>query len=181
MSKAQENVEIIDLEDFSKEGKTVPKGKRYRFKVDNEKFVTNSESLSAEEILKIAGVNKEEFYLQKKVKEKGLEVLCFNEKVDFTEPGVESFKTLRVNNDVILIILTTQGKWKVIVSKATTVQGLIQQVVQHFGFSTNGQYELRLKVDPNRALDPNATIGSIGADNCDILIFTDLGMAAWGC
>ena len=179
MKNEQEDIEIIDLEEFAAQNMPIPKGKNYRFKVDNEVVVTKNQSMTAEEILKVAGKDQKQLYLLKKLKEKSFEILCFKEEVDFVnELGIEKFMTEPINNRVIVIILTTQGKWKVVEPKITTIGALIQQIIQHFGFAPNGHYELRLKSDPNRALDAALTLEKVGVEDCGILIFTDLGMAA---
>ncbi len=87
--------EIIDLEEFAKLGKTPPKGKKYRFRVDNEKYVTEKEVLTGKEILELAGKFPiERFQLNQKIKGGSVKKIGYNEKVDLTEKGVERFMTV---------------------------------------------------------------------------------------
>src|SRR3546814_8051774 len=48
--------EIIDLEDYAKRGERPPKAKGYRFKVNDEAFVTTRPVLKGRDILEIAGL-----------------------------------------------------------------------------------------------------------------------------
>lgn len=82
-------------------------------------------------------------------------------------------------NDSILsiVIKTTQGKWAIDFPKTAKVQDVINAVIQHFGFSTNGKYELRLEREPNTPMQPERPLVSYGVKDGDVLIFTDLGIA----
>lgn len=87
--------EIIDLEAFTKEGKPVPKGKKYRIKIDRELYVVEKECMTGRELLELAGKRPpEKFQLNMKLKGGKVEVIGLNEKVCFTKPGVEKFMTL---------------------------------------------------------------------------------------
>lgn len=87
--------EIIDLELYAKEGKTPPKGKKYRIRVDNQKYDTNKEELTGREILTLAGkVPVEKFQLNQKFKGGVVKKIGYDEKVDLTAKGVERFMTV---------------------------------------------------------------------------------------
>lgn len=83
------------------------------------------------------------------------------------------------DKDLTINIKTTRGKWETTFSKTTKIQEVIQAVIQHFGFATNGNYELRLESDPDNALKPERPLVSYGIKDGDNLIFTDLGVAVW--
>ena len=84
----------IDIEEFAKSNKPVPKGKRYKIKVDREKYVTDQESLTGREILALAGKTPHSRY-QLNQKSKGtVKKINYDEVVDFTLPGIERFMTL---------------------------------------------------------------------------------------
>jgi len=84
----------IDIEEYSKSNKQIPKGRRYKIRVDRDKFITDQECLSGKEILILAGkipysryqLNQRIYGTVKKVE--------YDEKVDFTTPGIERFMTL---------------------------------------------------------------------------------------
>jgi len=87
--------EIIDLELYAKEGKTPPKGKKYRIRVDNQKYVTDKEEFTGREILTLAGkVPVERFQLNQKFKGGVVKKIDYDEKVDLTAKGVERFMTV---------------------------------------------------------------------------------------
>jgi hypothetical protein len=90
-----QNMEIIDLEAYGKKGKPVPKGPKYRIKIDREVFVVENECMPGRELLALAGKNPPEKY-QINVKLKGgkVEAVKLDEKICFTRPGIEKFMTL---------------------------------------------------------------------------------------
>ena len=84
----------IDIEEFAKNNTPVPKGKRYKIRVDREKYVTNEECLTGMEILLLAGKTPyTKFQLNQKIKG-NVKKVGYDEKVDFTTPGIERFMTL---------------------------------------------------------------------------------------
>lgn len=84
----------IDIEEFAKNNKPVPKGKKYKIRVDRTKYVTDKECLTGREILELAGKTPHNRYqLNQKVKG-SVQKVGYDEKVDFTTPGIERFMTL---------------------------------------------------------------------------------------
>ncbi len=81
------------------------------------------------------------------------------------------------DRDLTLKVETTRGIWDTIFSKVTKVQEIVQAIIQHFGFASNGNYELRLARDPNTPLKPERPLVSYGIKDGEILVFTDLGVA----
>ncbi len=87
--------EIIDVEKFSKDGNTPPKGKKYRIKIDREVFVVENECMTGRELLTLAGKNPPERYqLNMKLRGGKVEPISLDETVCFTKPGIEKFMTL---------------------------------------------------------------------------------------
>lgn len=94
MQNNNEEGEIIDLAEEAKKGTKPPKGKKYRYKVDDVDYVSDTETMTGEKILEKAGKKPaKDFILRKKVKGNWVTVKL-DEVVDFTEPGIEKFKTL---------------------------------------------------------------------------------------
>ncbi len=94
MSANQSEVEIIDLEEYAAQGKTPPKDRRYRIKVNKEPFVFDIPNPTREQILAKAGlVPPESWDLRLKIKD-GHRLIRKGEHVDLTEPGVEKFKAI---------------------------------------------------------------------------------------
>lgn len=87
--------EIIDLEWCAKHGHTPPKGRKYRIIIDRDKYIVDKECMIGKEILLIAGKNPpERFQLRQKLKHGNVVTIDYDQKVCFTEPGIEKFKTL---------------------------------------------------------------------------------------
>ncbi|HMX00892.1 MAG TPA: multiubiquitin domain-containing protein [Cyclobacteriaceae bacterium] len=87
--------EIIDVEQFSKEGKTPPKANKYRIKIDREVYVVEKGCMTGRELLALAGKNPpERFQLNMKLKGGKVEPIGLDETVCFTKPGIEKFMTL---------------------------------------------------------------------------------------
>lgn len=87
--------EIIDVEKFSKDGNTPPKGKNYRIKIDREVFVVEKECMTGRELLILAGKNPPERYqLNMKLRGGKVEPIGLDETICFTKPGLEKFMTL---------------------------------------------------------------------------------------
>jgi hypothetical protein len=88
------NDEVIDLQQASEKGHTPEKGKKYRYTVDGAEFISDTQTRIGRVILELAGKKPAEKYiLRKKVKGNWITVGP-DEVVDFTEPGLEKFKTL---------------------------------------------------------------------------------------
>ncbi|MBL6446400.1 multiubiquitin domain-containing protein [Fulvivirga sp. 29W222] len=86
--------EIIDIEEFAKQGKAVPKQMDYKIRVDRVHYVVNVEYMTGKEILTLAGKNPfNRFQLNQKIKG-AVNKVDYDQKVDFTEHGVERFMTL---------------------------------------------------------------------------------------
>jgi len=91
---AQET-EIIDLEAYAKEGRPVPKERKYRIKIDREIYVVGKECMTGRELLVLAGKTPPEKYqLNMKIRGGKVEPISLDEKVCFTKPGIEKFMTL---------------------------------------------------------------------------------------
>jgi hypothetical protein len=84
--------EIIHLEEYHKNGKKPPHGKKYRVRVDDKKIVFDQEVVTGEEVLQAAGlVPVECFSLYLKEKGCDFELIRHHDKVDLIEKGVEHF------------------------------------------------------------------------------------------
>lgn len=88
------NDEVVDLQQASEKGHIPEKGKKYRYTVDGLEFISETQTRTGRVILELAGKKPPEKYiLRKKVKGNWVTV-GLDEVVDFTEPGLEKFKTL---------------------------------------------------------------------------------------
>lgn len=87
-----ETTELIDLEQFTKEGKVPPSGKHYRVKVGEKQFIFDKQIVTGSEILEKAGYSHLEcHWLYQKLKGCDFEKIDLDEKVDLAKPGIEHF------------------------------------------------------------------------------------------
>jgi hypothetical protein len=93
-----EEVDIIDIEAYAREGKPVPKGKRYRIRIDKETKVVNQPSITGTEILSLVGKTPDAYYLYEHARKGQTRLIQPDEVVDLTVPGVERFTTLKKEN-----------------------------------------------------------------------------------
>lgn len=84
--------EIIDLYEYSKAGKTPPKGKKYKIMIKTRMYEVSVESMTGLEIYRLAGLVPPENY-RLDIKEKGQinREVGLDERIDFTKPGIEKF------------------------------------------------------------------------------------------
>jgi len=83
-----------------------------------------------------------------------------------------------LGDDIIsLKIETTRGSWEHSFDKNTKIQDVIQEIINHFGFASNGNYELRMQSNPDEPLKKERPIVSYHLKDGDVLVFTDLGEA----
>lgn len=88
---------IIDLEDFSKENpnKGPEKGKKYQIRINRDKFVVKTDSMKGSEILELANkIPFQNFQLNQLFRHGAVKKINYEEIVDFTEPGIERFMTI---------------------------------------------------------------------------------------
>lgn len=89
------DLEIIDVEEYSKSNRPIPKGKNYKIKIDREKYLVKTECLTGKELLILAGKNPpERFQLNQKLHGGVVRKVEHDENVCFTTPGIERFMTL---------------------------------------------------------------------------------------
>jgi hypothetical protein len=93
--KNKHDADVIDIEQYSKEGKTVPPGKKYQILVDRDKITVEKECMTGREILTKAGkVPVERFQLNQRFKGGKVVKVGYEQTVCFTEPDIEKFMTI---------------------------------------------------------------------------------------
>ena len=86
---------IIDVEEFTQQGKKIPKCKKYRIRIDKTRFVVDVDHMLGREILELA--NKmpiQQYALYQKLRGGVTKRINLEDSVDFTTPGIERFVTL---------------------------------------------------------------------------------------
>lgn len=92
---AAESDEVIDLEDYARGGRTPPKAKKYRIRIDKVKYEVSVSSMTGRELLELASKTPaERFMLSQKLHGGQVKPVGLDEAADFTAPGVERFMTL---------------------------------------------------------------------------------------
>lgn len=92
-------VDEIEIETYAQKvnGKEkAPKAKKYIIRIDKTKFTVEVPSMTGREILTLAGKTPPEQYkLTEKMHGGAAKTIGLDDVVDFTEPGVERFMTLK--------------------------------------------------------------------------------------
>lgn len=87
--------EYIDMEAFAKEGKEIPKGRKYLLLIDRKKYKWEKECITGKELLVLAGKTPiERFQINQRFRFGRVEEVQLDEKVDLATCGVERFMTL---------------------------------------------------------------------------------------
>lgn len=90
-----QNKQEINVEQFAKEGKEVPKGQIYIITVDRQNFKVNEECMTGREILVLAGKTPpERFQLNQRLRGGKVSKVGYDQTACFTDPGVEKFMTI---------------------------------------------------------------------------------------
>ena len=90
-----DNIMEIDIELYAKEDKVVPPGHHYIIMVDRQKYTVRQECMTGREILILAGKTPpERFQLNQRFKGGKVIKVAYDQKVCFTEPGIEKFMTI---------------------------------------------------------------------------------------
>ena len=90
--------EIINIEEFARAGKGVPKGETYRIRIDKDNYEVSTSSVTGKEILSLAGKTPETYLLYLHINGGQTRAIKATDPVDLTEPGVERFSTMKIEN-----------------------------------------------------------------------------------
>jgi hypothetical protein len=93
--------QIIDIEAYVKEGKTIPKGPKvkYQVRIDGERYIMDKQLVTGRELLAKAGKNPPEgFRLDQKFRGGATKKIGLDDIVDLAAAGVERFMTLPLDN-----------------------------------------------------------------------------------
>lgn len=101
--KEPDQIEVIDLEEYTECGKPIPKHViYYLIKVNQEKFRVQSPT-SAREILILADDDPCAYHVEQKFKGQDSVILELDQPIDLTEPGIERFITVQTKTISIII------------------------------------------------------------------------------
>lgn len=89
--------EEVDIEELVKLGKPVPRAKRYRIRIDRERFVVTTQFVTKAELLKLVGKAADKWRIHQKLRGGQMDEVTDGEKVDLRERGVERFVTMELS------------------------------------------------------------------------------------
>lgn len=88
-------VEIIDVHEHCQNNQPVPEGCKYKILIDREPYIVHEQCLTGKEILLLTGKTPpDRFQLRQKFKDGRVVTIKNDQKVCFTDPGIEKFKTI---------------------------------------------------------------------------------------
>jgi len=83
----------IDIEACAKEGRAVPRARRYRIRIDKKVYTVEVDHLTGAQILELAGKTPATFILSEKLHGGQAKVIEPEKTASFRAPGVERFMT----------------------------------------------------------------------------------------
>lgn len=87
--------DIVDLEEYAKQNRKPPRARRYRIRIDKKHHVVEVPAMTGRELLNLAGKTPAtNFMISQKFQSGEAKKIGYDEKADFTTPGVERFMTL---------------------------------------------------------------------------------------
>lgn len=89
-------VEEVDVEEYVKQGRRPPKAKKYRIRIDREKYVVNKPVVTGPELLALVGKTPDRWRIHQKLRGGQMDEVQPGEKVDLRAKGVERFVTMEL-------------------------------------------------------------------------------------
>jgi len=87
--------DAIDIEECGRHERRPPRGRKYRIKVDGEKYIIESLGITGRDILALADKSSDEWLLNQKLHGGRRERIEPDGLVDLARPGIERFETVR--------------------------------------------------------------------------------------
>lgn len=95
----EEEIEVVDIEEYAKKGVKPPKAKSYNIRIDKQKYTIKAQSITGRELLTLAGMSPVTSYMiSQKMHGGEAREIGLDEKVDLTAAGAERFMTLKLNH-----------------------------------------------------------------------------------
>lgn len=87
--------EVIDIEEYAKSGRKPPRARAYRIRIDKQIYTVEAQAMTGRELLTLAGkIPVTNYMISQKLRGGQAKKIAYDEKADFTTPGVERFMTL---------------------------------------------------------------------------------------
>src|SRR5262245_58361968 len=85
-----ETDDVVDLEQYAREGHRPPRAPRYRIRIDRQYYVVAAPGLTGRELLQLAGKTPpEQYMISQKLRGGQVQRIDLDARADFTTPGVE--------------------------------------------------------------------------------------------
>ena len=88
--------EEVDVEELRRQDKPVPRAKRYRIRIDREKYVVHQAVITGLELLALVGKTPDKWRIHQKLRGGQMDEVKPNETVDLRAMGVERFVTMEL-------------------------------------------------------------------------------------
>jgi hypothetical protein len=88
--------EEVDVEELVKQGKRVPRAKRYRIRIDRERFVVTTPFVTKRDLLALVNKSPDRWKIHQKLRGGQMDEVTDTERVDLRERGVERFVTMEL-------------------------------------------------------------------------------------
>lgn len=86
--------EEVDLEELAKSGRPVPRARRFRIRIDRDRYVVTAPEMTGTEILALAGKTPATHTLSQKLRGGGAKPVGATDVVSFVPAGPERFMTV---------------------------------------------------------------------------------------
>lgn len=90
-------VEEVDVEEYARRGEKKPRAKRYRIRIDKQRFVVEKPTITGREVLDLVKLSAPQYCVYLHVRGGQPRRIEVDERVDLTAPGTERFTTMRCN------------------------------------------------------------------------------------
>lgn len=91
---SEEVVDEVDVEEFVKAGRPVPRARRYRIRINRDRYTVAVPEMTGREILALAGLTPEKAILSQKFRGGAAQTVEPDDVVSFVSGGVERFMTV---------------------------------------------------------------------------------------
>jgi hypothetical protein len=92
---SEEVLEIVDIEECSRQGRKPPRARHYRIRIDKKHYVVDTPHPTGRKLLELAGKVPPEKWTVRQIFRNGPAIpIGLEQKVDLTTPGVEKFSTM---------------------------------------------------------------------------------------
>lgn len=89
-------IEMVDIEEYAKADKKPPRAKKYRFRIDRDRFTVEDRFITGQKLFELANKSPAEYRMHQKVRGGQMREVKVGDKIDLREPGVERFATMKL-------------------------------------------------------------------------------------